>query len=55
MQMKIRKLASIGKRIYVELPTDWIEKYGLVPGDTVYMVEKDGELSIIPLPSLSKK
>jgi uncharacterized membrane protein (UPF0127 family) len=53
--MKVKKVVSLGRRLFVELPSDWTERKEILPGDTVYVVEKNDEVRIIPLPLQRKK
>ncbi|MEM0020659.1 MAG: AbrB/MazE/SpoVT family DNA-binding domain-containing protein [Fervidicoccaceae archaeon] len=50
-KLKVKKIAMIGKHLYLELPIEWTSRNNLSPGDTVYVVDSNGELRIIPLPS----
>ncbi|HEU97799.1 MAG TPA: AbrB/MazE/SpoVT family DNA-binding domain-containing protein [Fervidicoccus fontis] len=53
--MKVKKVVSLGRRLFVELPSDWTERKEILPGDTVYVVENNDEVRIIPLPLQRKK
>lgn len=47
--MEIRKIQKLGTTsLIVTLPKTWVNRLGIKPGDSVYLVERENELRIIP-------
>uniref|UniRef100_A0A7J3SLH2 AbrB/MazE/SpoVT family DNA-binding domain-containing protein n=1 Tax=Fervidicoccus fontis TaxID=683846 RepID=A0A7J3SLH2_9CREN len=53
-KIRFKKLVPAGRSLTLNIPSDWAAKNGLTPGDTVYLVERDGELRVIPLSAQKK-
>lgn len=50
--MEIRKVQKLGtSSLIVTLPKSWVNRLGIKPGDSVYLVEKENELRIVPFHS----
>jgi phosphate uptake regulator len=50
--LEIRKVQKLGtSSLIVTLPKTWVNRLGIKPGDSVYLVEKERELRIVPFHS----
>jgi len=52
--VEIRKVQKLGtSSLIITLPKTWVNRLGIKPGDSVYLVEKEKELRIVPFYSES--